>query len=205
MQGLLNLREDDFSLQNGSKGAVMCTGIAGLSLVMVWSPNSPGSVMLLPQYKQLPQIIPSCKFCVINLNENLRIIEMASKTVAPITDVPHIILYQDGRPCLQYDDDLTGEKLRDFVLYGKKLMESKKSFVNKGVKSEASIPGFSIASPYLEFSCKPDGFCYLQYDDAYKGKDSTLSGMGPASGATHGMSGGGVMNPTTNNQYFQGQ
>jgi hypothetical protein len=170
MQSIISLRQDDFEPQTGTKGAILCNRIKGLSLCMFYSPMCKISEALLPKFKHLPQIINGCKFCVLNINENQGIISLSRQTIAPIEFVPYIIFYVNGRPFLQYDDDATMERLLAFVQYSMKLVESKKSFVDKGAKIESDIPKYSIAKPYAEFKCSDEGFCYLSYSDAYNKK-----------------------------------
>jgi thiol-disulfide isomerase/thioredoxin len=172
MQSVVRLRQDDFYIDEGTKGKVLCNGIKGISLVMFWSPGCNICTGLEPKFKRLPQIIAGCKFCLLNINENPNVISMARQTIAPIEFVPYIVLYANGRPFLQYDDTATLEKLVSFVQYSLKLLESKKSFIDKGSKIESDIPQYSIAKPYMDFKCDEAGFCYLNYQSAYKADKS---------------------------------
>src|SRR5271169_5817211 len=106
MQGIYKLRTDDFDVQLGAKRQpILCTGIKGFALVMFWSPSCPISNRIEPQFRRLPQIIPSrVKFGLLNINENQGIISLSNRTIAPITGVPYIVFYVDGRPILSYDD-----------------------------------------------------------------------------------------------------
>lgn len=168
MQALLRLRADDFELSQGQKGKILCNGIKGFALVMFYSPLCKVSEDLLPKFKHLPQIINGCKFCILNINENQSIIALSRESIAPIEFVPYIIFYVGGRPFLQYDDDPTLEKLVGFIQYVMKLVEGKKSFIDKGAKVESDIPKYSIARPYLDLQLKCDGdFCYLTQEQAY--------------------------------------
>ena len=169
MNSILRLRTDDFTVSTGTKGPILCNGIKGLSLVMFYSPLCKICEDLLPKFKHLPQIINGCKFCILSINENQGIISLSRQTISPIEFVPYIIFYVNGRPFLQYDDDATLEKLVGFLQYSMKLVETKKSFIDKGARVDSEIPKYSIAKPYCEFKCDQAGFCYLTYSDAYKG------------------------------------
>ena len=203
MQSIISLREDDFQLDHGTKGMVMCTGIKGVSLVMFYSMQCPICTQLIPDYKRLPQLVNGCRFCVVNVNQNAGVIDMSAQTIAPIEVVPYIILYINGRPFLQYDDEPSLYKIVSFLQYSLKLIDTKRSFVDRGARVESEIPKYSIAAPYLDFKCSQDGFCYLTADKAYGkhlqvGQGLALPGAG---GGSHTV--GSTMEPTNNPQYFQ--
>lgn len=170
MNSIIRLRLDDFEVQKGAKGQLLCVGIKGISLVMFYSPLCKNICEpLLPQFRQLPNIINSVKFCTININEHVGIIHLSEQTISPIRFVPFIILYVNGRPFLQYDDAPDLNKLVEFVRYSLKLIESKKTFIDKGAKvDQAEIPKFTIAKPYHDFKCDENGLCLLTYNEAYK-------------------------------------
>jgi hypothetical protein len=202
MQSIINLREDDFTLDNGSKGKVMITGIKGVSLVMFFSLACPISAQLLPEFKRLPQIVNGCKFCILNVNQNQGIVRMSQATIAPIEVVPYLVLYVNGRPFLQYDDEPTLYKIVSFLQYSLRLIDSKKSFVDKGAKVESDIPKYSIAAPYLDFKCNADGFCYLSQKQAYGKHLEIGQGLANTPGGV-GANSSGTMEETVNPQYFE--
>ena len=171
MNNIIRLRTEDFTIEQGSRGAILGTQIKGLSVAMFWSPGCRICAQLEPQFRQLPQLFKNVKFLLLNINENKNIIELSKQTIAPIEFVPYIVFYVNGRPFLQYDDELVFEKLISFIRYTIKLVETKKSFVDKGVKIESDIPKYTIAKPYAEFKCNDEGFCYLTYGDAYGKKN----------------------------------
>jgi hypothetical protein len=158
---------------------------------MFYSPMCRISNELLPKFKHLPQVINGCKFCILNINENQGIISMSRQTIAPIEFVPYIIFYVNGRPFLQYDDDPTLEKMISFLQYSMKLVESKKSFIDRGVKVESDIPKYSIARPYADFKCDEAGCHLLTYSEAYKGAKAPAGAPSPN------------LEQTTSAQYFQ--
>lgn len=171
MQSLHYLTTDDFYIDQGSKGDyVLCNNIKGISLVMFHA--NPGRCdyceELMPHFRRLPQIINGTKFCLLNVNQNRGVVEMSKRTKGPIKFVPYIALYVNGRPFLQYDDENTLEKLIEFVQYAMKLIQNKKTFIDKGGKIESDIPAFTIGIPY-NVACDEDkGICFLTYDEAYK-------------------------------------
>lgn len=178
MQSLIRLRTDDFEVQQGTKGTILCTGIKGMALTMFWSPGCEICKSVLSIFQQLPQVVNGVKFCLLNINENQQVLAMAKSTIAPIEYVPYIVMYVNGKPFLQFDDEPTGQKLIQFIQYTMGLVETKKSFIDRGAKVESDIPAYSIAKPYLSFKCD-DEKCYLAYEDAYPGAK-------PPNGGTQG-------------------
>lgn len=172
MNTAISLRADDFEVQNGTKGKILCCNIKGLSLVFFYSPYCNISRDLLPKFSRLPQIINGVRFCFLNINENQNVIAMSSQTISPIEFVPHIVLYFQGKPFLQYDDEPTLDKLVQFVQYSIKLVEGKKKFMEKNkIEPGGAVAKYKSGMPYMDFKCDPSGFCYLSKDDAYgKGK-----------------------------------
>jgi hypothetical protein len=177
---IIALRAEDFEIQPGRNGNLLCNGIKGISLCMFYASDGCRTCKaLLPQFRHLPQIISGISFCALDILENQAVIAMSRQTLAPLNEVPYIVLYANGRPFLQYDDAPTIEKLVNFVQYAMKLIDNKKSFIDKGAKVESDIPKYSIAKPYLNFNCDDSGFCYLSYNDAYAKKSG---GAAPAGG-----------------------
>lgn len=160
MNSLIRLVTQDFSMASGTKGPLLTVGIKGIVLILFWSPSCPLCTNLLPKFQHLPQIISGVKFCVLNINENQQVLAMAKQTIAPIEYVPYIVLYVNGKPFLQFDDEPSLEKLTNFVTYTMKLIESKKQFIDKGAKIESEIPAYCTNKPYLDLQCD-DNVCYL--------------------------------------------
>lgn len=170
---VIRLRTDDFNVAPGTKGPILCTSMKGLVIVLFWSPGCEICKILEPRFRYLPQIINGCTFCTLNINENQGIIALSRETIAPIDFVPYIVAYVNGKPFLRYDDETSFEKLVPFIQYVMKLVESKKSFIDKGAKVESDIPPYSIAKGYHDFKCDEAGFCYLTYSEAYGPKAQT--------------------------------
>jgi hypothetical protein len=53
MSGLLFLQTEDFSIQKGIKGNILCHSIRGLSLLLFYSTNCQHSRTLVPIFKKL--------------------------------------------------------------------------------------------------------------------------------------------------------
>lgn len=200
MNSIISLRADDFKLEQGQKGLIMTSGIKGISLVMFYSPLCKNCNELFPKFRHLPQVINNIRFCVLNINENRSIIELSRKSISPIEFVPYILLYVNGIPFSQYDDHPTLEKLIAFLNYSSKLIEAKKSFIDRKFKIESEIPKYSIAKPYIDFKCDENtGACYLSYSEAYQG----LKAQDNTGQNTIGNTAGNVLEATNQSKYFQ--
>lgn len=186
MQSVLRLRTEDFHIDAGSKGPLLCTNIKGLALILFWSPNCPICHKLWPEFQRLPQFINTVRFGALNINENQQIIPMAKSSIAPIEAVPYIVFYVNNRPFLQFDDQATIEKIIGFVQYTLRLVDNKKSFIDKGAKVSSDIPPYSIAKGYHDFKCDDNGFCYLTYNQAY-GKNTAMTQMQPEGHVDNGQ------------------
>ena len=171
MNSIINLRSDDFELQENKGSYTLSCSIKGLSLVLFWSPMCNICKELLPSFNRLPQVINGVLFCTLNINNNQQIIQMSQKTIAPIEYVPYIVFYVNGTPLLRYDDEISLERIIQFCQYSMKLVENKKMFIDKGAKvdSGGAVPKYSLGIPYMDFKCNESGFCYLSEKQAYGG------------------------------------
>jgi len=164
MSGLLFLSSDDFVLSKGTKGNILCTSIPGFSLILFYSTQCPHCQNLLPIFKRLPGSINGCQFGIINVSTNKTCIRLSKDTISPITYVPYIILYINGRPFLRYSGPAIESEIRRFVFEVAQKVQSKQKFSNEQVKEDVRghIPAFTIGIP----KCDED-VCYLEFDDAY--------------------------------------
>jgi thiol-disulfide isomerase/thioredoxin len=172
---IIYLNSNDFFVGEGSKGKVLCTNIKELVFVMFHADSDKCKYCeeAVPQFRQLPHAISSCRFAFVNLNNNLDIVKMANETIAPFSYVPYMILYVNGRPFIRYDGDRNVKDMADFVI---EVISRLKSNVNtkfsnapvKKIKQENEIPPYTIAIPYSVVCDDDAGVCYLKYDEAYK-------------------------------------
>lgn len=171
MSNLIFLTTKDFFLEQSQKGSSLCHRTPGVSLVFYYADACEGCQTIKPQYHQLPRVIGGCKFALVDLTKNPNLAQASKQTLAPIKYVPLLILYYDGRPFLQYDDDNSIEKIVEFVKYAMKILATKKPFSpekGSGVK-EVDIPAYSLGIPY-NLVCDANR-CYLQFNKAYPGKN----------------------------------
>ena len=168
MSGLLFLSKEDFKQHEGNRGILMGTEIQGFSLILFYSTQCTFCQNMIPVLKTLPGSISGCQFGMINVSKNKDIVRMSKDTIAPITYVPYIILYHNGRPYMRYDGPAELSAIQEFIVEVANSIQSRQSFTNESAKKEQQkekfIPAYTVGIP------KPGGrddVCYLEYDDAY--------------------------------------
>ena len=167
MSGLLFLAKEDFKQQSGNRGTIMCTEISGFSLILFYSTQCTFCQEMIPIFKNLPGSISGCQFGMINVSKNKDIVKLSKETIAPVTYVPYIILYHNGRPYMRYDGPANLKSIQDFIVEVANSIQSRQSFTNDNKKEAAQekfIPAYTVGIP------KPGGrddVCYLEYEDAY--------------------------------------
>ena len=168
MSGLLFLSSDDFSINTGNKGNIMCHGIPGFSLVLFYSTSCQHCRTLIPIFKKLPGSIGGCQFGMINVSTNKKCIIMSQSTIAPIKFVPYIILYIQGKPFMRYNGPHKQSELIRFVMEVANKIQSKQRFTSENVKEENKENGrlreYSVGIPLLG----SENRCYLDFEVAYK-------------------------------------
>jgi Thioredoxin len=172
MNGLLFLTSEDFQIQSGVKGPIMCTGIQGFSLILFYSTQCQHCQSLIPIFKRLPGSVGGCQFGMINVSRNKQCVLMSRNTVAPITVVPYIVLYVNGKPYMRYNGPHDSKEIGRFIIEVSRKAQKQENFDkdDKIKKDEKSgIPSYTTGHPL----CGPDDkVCYLEFDNAY-GEDHT--------------------------------
>jgi thiol-disulfide isomerase/thioredoxin len=165
MSGLLFLSSDDFVLQKGTKGTILCTAIPGFSLILFYSTQCPHCQKLIPIFKKLPGSIGGCQFGMINVSTNKNVIKLSKDTIAPITYVPYVVLYVNGRPFMKFNGPLVESELKRFVIEVAQKIETKQKFSSENVKVDprGRIPAYTIGIP----KCDDEEECYFPFNQAY--------------------------------------
>jgi thioredoxin-like negative regulator of GroEL len=172
MNALLFLSSDDFSIENGTRGPVLSHSVKGFSLIFFYSTQCVHCQSFIPIFKRLPGTIGGCQFGMINVSKNKDVIRMSRDTIAPITYVPYICLYINGKPFIRYDGPHDEGELRRFVLEVATKVQNKDKFAAQGTPQTPShpnikdndkgIPAYTIGKPVCE-----EGVCYLDFEEAY--------------------------------------
>lgn len=174
MSALLFLTSDDFNIQKGNKGNVLCHTIPGFSLILFYSTQCAHCQKLIPNFKKLPGTVGGCQFGMINVSTNKKCIMMAKETITPITYVPYIILYHNFRPWIRYNGPNDVNEIRRFIIEVANKMQTKQKFIEDPTsapnikKKKGRIPEYTTGIPL----CGEDEKHYLIYEEAYPDKKS---------------------------------
>lgn len=172
MSGLLFLQTDDFSIQRGTKGDILCHTIRGLSLVLFYSTNCQYSRALIPIFKRLPVVLAGgCQFGMINVSTEKNVITMSKATISSIKYVPLIILYVAGKPFIRYDGPHDENEIRRFIREVSSKIQSKEKFTNKETARQRvqandgkrAVPAYASGQPLWGDA---DDF-YMEFAEAY--------------------------------------
>lgn len=167
MSGLLYFTAEDFAVQKGTKGNIMCHSVPGFCLVLFYSTACSHCQSLIPIFKSMPGTIGGCQFGMINIGNNKKCIEMAKATIAPITYVPYIVLYINGKPFMVYQGDYKADEIRNFIIEVANNVQKKQQFTGGRIKQDSigggSIPAYTIGQPLCGGKV-----CYLDFGQAYK-------------------------------------
>lgn len=178
MSGLLFLTSDDFGIQRGTKGPILCTNIQGFSLVLFYSTQCSYCQSLIPIFKRLPGSVGGCQFGMINVSHNKQCVLMSRQTIAPIKEVPYIVLYVNGKPYMRYRGPHDPREIGRFIVEVAQKVQANQSFAkdDKRIKEDprGGIPAYTIGHPLIGQG-PDDKVCYLEFDNAY-GQDNTGPG-----------------------------
>lgn len=168
MSGLLFLSSNDFFVDQGQKGKILCCKLKGFSLILFYSTQCQHCQTFIHKFKKLPGAVNGCNFAMINVSKNKDVVYMSKETIAPLQYVPYILLYVDGKPFVRYDGPHDENELAKFVYeIAQKVQENKKVTTHEKVKEvKNSIPEYCIAKPYSDEDLR----YYLKFDEAYGDK-----------------------------------
>lgn len=166
MSGLLFLSSEDFAVQQGTNGNILCHNIPGFSLILFYSTNCVHCQSLIPIFKKLPGTLGGCQFGMINVSTNKKCVMMSQNTNAPIQYVPYIVLYVNGKPFMAYKGPNDEEQIKRFIIDVANNLQQKQQFSKEKVKQEpnnSGIPEYSIGKPIS--GGKDQLVCYLTFEE----------------------------------------
>ena len=166
MSGLHFLSSQDFSIQKGQSGNILCTSIPGFSLILFYSTHCKFCKDLIPIFKRLPGSISGCQFGMTNVSHNKDVVRASKNTVAPLKYVPYMILYIDGKPFMIYKGPHDGNEIRRFIIDVANNIQKKQEFSKSATikKSSKNIPEYCTGVPICGDG---DDVCYLNETEAY--------------------------------------
>jgi len=172
MSGLLYLTAEDFNIREGMKGCMLCTNIRGYSVLLIYSTACEYCKDLLPVFKHLPGTVGNCQFAMINVSVNRNVVLMSKDTMVPITYVPYILFYVDGKPFMKYSGANDINEIKRFIFEVTRKLGAKKFYEETTAKHETEnkIPEYTIGTPKSgntksvgDMICE-DGVCYLDFN-----------------------------------------
>lgn len=168
MSGLLFLTSSDFTLQKGTKGNILCNSIPGFSLILFYSTQCEYCKTFIPIFKKLPNSVGGCQFGMINVSHNKNCILLSRNSIAPITVVPYVILYVNGKPYMRYQGPQDIKEISRFIIDISKSLsgKTKNLKLEKKIKQDVKgkIPAYTIGQPLYG---PDDKVCYLEFNSAY--------------------------------------
>jgi len=169
MSGLLFLTSEDFALNKGKSGNILTINIPGFSLVLFYSTKCKYCKDYIPVFKKLPGSVGGCKFGMINVSHNKRVVMMSRQSISKIEVVPYILLYINGKPYMSYKGPPNVKEISRFIVEVSKNIKKQQQNAptkenNKVIRKKGAIPAYTIGNPL----CGPDdNVCYLQFNLAY--------------------------------------
>jgi thiol-disulfide isomerase/thioredoxin len=169
MNGLLFLTSDDFNVQEGVKGPVLCNNIQGFSMVLFYSKKCEWCKDLIPIFKKLPGKIGGCQFGMLNVNNNKKCILESRNTIDVIKVVPYVVLYVNGKPHMKYNGPHTEKDISDFIVEVASEVNRKGTIQQQPQQQpqQSQQPSIPTSDVTIGIPKCTDGVCYLDLDGAY--------------------------------------
>jgi hypothetical protein len=197
----LYLGEQDFYVDKGTKGNVICCTQKGVLFVMFQA--DPGVCqyceLAKPEFMQLPQIIGGAKFALCNLSKCPNLVQLSYQTITPLNKVPLFILFVNGRPFMNYSGEKQIKHFAEFMQNVLQRLSQQSGLQNisggaaggNNLESERTAYGIPYDFDYEEvnstnvgINCE-NGVCYITSKDAY----GTTEGKHPMSNTQMGPAG----------------
>ena len=183
MSNLLYLGEQDFYVDKGTKGPVICLQYKDIHFVFFHANKDVCSYCdtAKPEFIKLAQFISGAKFGLCNLSTESNLITKSLNTVIPLNKVPLFILFVNGRPFMNYTGEKTLNHFVEFMQNVIKRLKTQQVFNQDGVQTatleqtEKTPHGLaydydyvSISNPNLgNITCTEEGICYLTAKEAH--------------------------------------
>lgn len=161
------LTDENFKVVEGKKGPILATSVPGICVVLFYSKNCKWCQNALPIFNTLPSSIRTVTFAALNVSVYQSVAEMSNATIAPITEVPYIILFVGQKPFIKYKGKITYNEIGRFVFEMSKRLNSKQNTFSLPNNEDSSnemienqIPAYGICT---EYNCVDD-VCYLNFN-----------------------------------------
>ena len=120
---ILHLTNNDFYVDNGKKGKVMCTTQKDILFAFFHLNDNECSncTTMIPEFVNVAKRLPQIKYALVNLSKYPEIFKKTVDTIAPIKYVPYLIIFVNNRPFLRYDGGKSSSEMYEFI---KELLEN---------------------------------------------------------------------------------
>ena len=178
---ILHLTNNDFYVDNGKKGKVMCTTQKDILFAFFHLNDNECSncTTMIPEFVNVAKRLPQIKYALVNLSKYPEIFKKTVDTIAPIKYVPYLIIFVNNRPFLRYDGGKSSSEMYNFI---KELLENMPKYLPQYQPSQQNPPQQSQlqGNPYQQPQYQLQGQQYQQsqqYPQQSQGgqQDSQLS------------------------------
>jgi len=122
-------------------------------------------------FKRFPERLTGCQFAMCNVSLCKDVVQASRNTIAPITYVPLMLFYYNGKPYARYDGPRDEESIRRFIVQAAEQAQHTDTQQPLSKKTKKRTDDMTMGVPKCE-----DGVCYLEFDEAYVSTDSRVQG-----------------------------
>ena len=163
---LLDLEDHHFSLVLSNSGQkLLCTGIAGISLILFHTPDCEHCPDLKESFKILTQHIKGVNFGLCNVRKHKKVITISKESTTHIQYVPYVLCFINGKPFAKYDGDRSVKGIKDFIHTVHSKVENFKK--TPQMQQDAIQNEGDALSNNTAVSQNRAKRCYLTMDEAY--------------------------------------
>jgi hypothetical protein len=101
----------------GNQTKTLCVNVQGILLIYFKADSDTGCQTFDPVYAELVRKHPVIRYAICNFSEgqNRQVVDMARSTSTPITSVPVLVLYADGKPFAKFSGTRNAASVKSFI------------------------------------------------------------------------------------------
>lgn len=165
------LTVEDFRLERGQYGILLCHNIPGISFVFFDSHKCGYCNEFRGTYKHMHNALMGCSFASVNVSQQKALVKLSKKSNTPLKHVPYFILYVNGIPHKPYEGPRDPQAIVGFIMETLNAIKAQQSFSQphershghkrkKKKRKEGELPWGAIAYNVA-------GSDYKEYKKAY--------------------------------------
>jgi len=167
-----HLQTQDFYIDNGKKGKVLCCTQKDITFVFFHldKEQCENCDAMIPEFMKLPHLVPQINYALVDLSKYPEIAKKTAVTIAPITYVPYLIVFVNNRPFLRYDGGKSSTEMAQFLRellanIPKEYLQNMNSN-SKSATFDSEVPVYPAGGiPYNVVCDKNSGVCYLSFNE----------------------------------------